>query len=127
MNIVLFHCTVTSWRSSQVDLGRVYSIYGLQTKGDEINNKWTINYTISCSLDDTTYLYLSDSPSHASGSYDARAFLGNNDTSSLVTQQVTNIAYCRYVRLHPLHFQSGIAIRWEILVGQCTSCFNSKS
>ena len=85
----------------QVDLGELRQITAVATQGRN-NNQWVTSYTISHSSDGTTYI---DVPT---------TFNANTDRNTVAERDVVPTITARYVRLHPLTWNSWPSVRWEI-------------
>ncbi|XP_048583976.1 uncharacterized protein LOC5501433 isoform X1 [Nematostella vectensis] len=93
----------------QVDLGSLYVICGLGTKGNRqtSKNEWTTEYKINTSLDGATWVSYKDSGAE-------KLFRGNSDSTTLVTNTLAISTNMRFVRFIPTLYNRFKALRIEL-------------
>ncbi|XP_028417633.1 uncharacterized protein LOC114542082, partial [Dendronephthya gigantea] len=91
----------------QVDLGRREVVTGIATQGRSNSNQWVKTYLVSYSLDGRIFnTYQSDGVD--------KTFIGNTDRNTIIKNVLSPAITARYVRIHPVTWQSHISMRMEL-------------
>ena len=98
--------SVTTNQYIQADLGELKQITAVATQGrtnyHQHNYQFVTSYTISHSIDGSTYDVIQST------------FDANSDRDSIVENSIVPAVNARYVRLHPQTWQDHPSMRWEI-------------
>lgn len=94
----------------KVDLGEVHDVYTVQTQGRFDANMYTTAFSVSSSLDDVTFDYVTEDG-------EIKIFGGNRNRNAHVTNNFDPPLKARYVRLHPTECgpSNQCALRMDLL------------
>ena len=92
-----------------LDLGAVSPVKGLSTRGSTNTVNWTTSYTVSYSVDGTSYTPL------------GTTFTGNNNQNSVVSQDFGATVVARYIRIFPQTWNTQPALRVDVFHTASTS------
>ncbi|XP_031569140.1 uncharacterized protein LOC116303695 [Actinia tenebrosa] len=94
----------------QVDFRKIAKITKIATQGRQDHDQWVKSYTLSYSRDGVFWAQYPE------------VLSGNSDRSTVVTHELKQVIYARYLRIHPQSWHGYISLRAEVY--GCTSGFN---
>ncbi|EDO33415.1 predicted protein, partial [Nematostella vectensis] len=103
----------------QIDLGRVYKICAVATKGHEKNNEFVDSYKVLYSMDNLNWGTYQETAGE-----DKHQFEGNKDAAQVRVNWFIRQLRARYIRINPTAWHSSICLRAE-LFGCQESCDQS--
>ena len=95
----------------QIDFGDYKYLSGIKTKGFQGTNSWVELFQLSYSSDDGQSW---STIKNKFGNTD-RVFMANYDSDSVVSQYFDNMIFTRYVKIHPVKWNSNIGMRLELI------------
>nr|WFD50011.1 nectin variant 3 [Paracentrotus lividus] len=95
----------------QVDLRQAFEVTGIITQGRNSwpNGQWVQSYQMSYSIDGKDWILVKGCLA------ETQIFPGNFDADSLVENAISPPVTARFFRLHPVHWNNHISLRWELI------------
>eukprot|EP00794_Sanderia_malayensis_P012732 gene12732-14037_t len=100
----------------QIDLGKVRNIQQISTQGMPLSSvkrpkdkRWVESFSISVSDDGEQWSYYSEDDNSNS-----KVFIGNTDLTNISVCSLVDGMKTRFIRIHPISWNNGIALRVEI-------------